>query len=147
MEYTYTILYKPTGQKYHGSKYAKDSDPKMFWNDDFGIGYYTSSNIIKALIEFSGKDSFEVIDVTVYPNGGAYEAETKFLIENDCASSIYWLNDSNNEYNLSHTDPAFISRMLKKYGVSHNMELQSTRDLLSESRKYTWKDPEYSKKN
>ena len=117
MQYRYTILFKPTGQMYHGSKYSNDADPNLFWKT-----YFTSSKIIKKLIEEYGTSSFEIIELILHPNNDAYECEKKFLQLNNCASSNEWLNESNNDYNLSHTDEIFKSRMIAKYGVDHNMK-------------------------
>lgn len=117
MQYRYTILFKPTGQLYHGSKYSKDADPSLFWKK-----YFTSSNIIKKLIDEYGVDSFEVVEIILHPDNDAYECESDFLQQNKCAASPDWLNESDNNYNLSHTDKIFKDRMINKYGVDHNMK-------------------------
>lgn len=115
MQYRYTILFKPSGQKYHGSKYSKDADPNLFWKT-----YFTSSKIIASLINEYGINSFEILEIILHPNNDAYECEKQFLIDNDCANSNEWINQSNNDYNLSHADEIFKKRMMNKYGVDHN---------------------------
>jgi hypothetical protein len=141
MEYTYTIRFKLTNQKYHGCKYGKDANSLEFFKS-----YFTSSKIVKNLIKEHGIDAFEILDITEYPNGGAYEAESKFLLENDCANSDEWLNKSNNDYNLPHSSDIVKSRMLAKYGVEHNMQLESTKEKISIAAKNNWKNEEYRNK-
>lgn len=54
MYYVYLVKNKTTGLKYIGAKYAKNSDPRLFW-----IQYFTSSKKVKALIDMFGKDDFK----------------------------------------------------------------------------------------
>ncbi len=51
--YVYIIMNKTTGIKYIGSKTAKNAHPELFW-----VNYFTSSNIVKLMIESFGKDDF-----------------------------------------------------------------------------------------
>ena len=51
--YTYVIIHKETGLFYYGSQYHKKANPKDLW-----VTYFTSSNTIKKMIEFYGKDAF-----------------------------------------------------------------------------------------
>jgi len=102
---------------YHGCRTSINANPNEFWKT-----YFTSSKTIHELIKEYGDDSFEIIDIIEHPNNDAYEAETKFLIEHDCANSDVWLNKSNNDYNLCHSDKEFKKRMIAKYGVDHNMK-------------------------
>lgn len=54
--YTYLIKHKPTGQVYYGVRTANKLDPiNDLWQE-----YFTSSKKIHALIEETGKDSFDV---------------------------------------------------------------------------------------
>ena len=52
--YVYFVKNKTTQLKYIGVKYAKNCNPLTFWKD-----YFTSSSMIKKLIELYGKDDFE----------------------------------------------------------------------------------------
>jgi|AntDeeMinimDraft_6_1070357.scaffolds.fasta_scaffold03616_2 hypothetical protein len=53
--YTYIVKNKTTGLFYYGVKFSKrDANPKLFWKK-----YFTSSRIIKQLIEVYGKDDFD----------------------------------------------------------------------------------------
>jgi len=51
--YTYLITFLPTGQVYYGSRCAKNCNPSEFW-----VKYFTSSKLIKEMIQKHGKDSF-----------------------------------------------------------------------------------------
>lgn len=138
MEYTYTIKCKISNKMYHGCRVSKDAHPSEFWDT-----YFTSSSIVHALIKENGVTSFEIIEVTPYINCGAYEAETQFLIENNCAASDNWLNMSNNEFSKCHMSDLVKSRMMAKYGVEHNSQLASTRLKISKKQKEIWKSLEY----
>ena len=72
--YYYLIRHKPTGKYYAGSQYGKNSDP-----DNLLKTYFTSSKIVKKLIEKDGLDSFEIefIDCRV----DAREYEQQYLME------------------------------------------------------------------
>ena len=142
IEYTYLIEFKPTGQLYFGSKYGKNANPDTFWKD-----YFTSSNAVKDLIKEHGVDSFEILAITPYPDGGAYDAETKFLIENDCANSDLWLNESNNDYCLPHDSAVVKQRMIKKYGVTHNTQIPGVKEKQHQKRLETVLDPDWKEMN
>ena len=126
---------------YHGCRVSKDAHPSEFWDT-----YFTSSAIVHALIEENGVNSFEIIEITPYINGGAYEAETQFLIENNCSASNDWLNMSNNEFSKCHMSDLVKSRMMAKYGVEHNSQLASTRLKISIANKEIWKSESYRMK-
>lgn len=123
IEYTYTLLFKPTNQKYHGCRYSKNCHPSELW-----VTYFTSSDQIKELIKKHGKDSFMILEIIEYPNSGAYNAETMFLQEHNCANSNEWLNLSNNSKNYPHDSDKFKERMMLKYGVEHVSQLPTTRE-------------------
>lgn len=142
IEYTYIIKFIPTGQLYVGSKYGKDANPETFW-----VEYFTSSNIIKDLIKEHGKDSFEIVEIVPYENGGAYAAETKFLTENDCAGDPNWLNESNNDYCLPHNSDIVKNRMMTKYGVEHNSRVPEIRQRQQTKRLETVMDPDWKEQN
>lgn len=138
MEYTYTIQCKISNRKYHGSRVSKYAIPS-----ELLVTYFTSSNIVQSLIEQNGINSFKILEIIEYPKSGAYDAETKFLVDNDCANSLEWLNQSNNEYSKCHASDIVKSRMMNKYGVEHNSQLPSTRLKISNKQKEIWKSLEY----
>jgi hypothetical protein len=53
--YTYKITHTPTGQWYYGVRYANSCHP-----DDLWVKYFTSSRIIKNLLEADGSQAFKV---------------------------------------------------------------------------------------
>lgn len=57
--YCYLIKFKPTGQVYYGSRSASSCDPEELFNPNHRTGYFTSSKLVKSLIEDFGLDSFE----------------------------------------------------------------------------------------
>lgn len=122
MEYTYTILHKPSGKKYHGSKYAKDADPEQLFNMSHNSPYFTSSSVVHELIEEDGVESFEIIEITIFlEKGKALKEEQRFLKMVFEKEPENWLNKKHGC--LSHDDPVFIQRMIDKYGVDHNMKI------------------------
>lgn len=52
--YVYFLENKTTGMKYIGAKYAKNSDPSLFWKT-----YFTTSKHVKKLLDIFGKDDFK----------------------------------------------------------------------------------------
>lgn len=72
--YFYMIQHKPTGKIYVGSQYGKNSSP-----DNLFSSYFTSSKIVKSLIEKDGKNSFEII--LLKERLDARDYEQKFLLE------------------------------------------------------------------
>lgn len=128
LEYTYTLLFKPTQQKYHGCRFSEKCHPSELW-----ISYFTSSSLIHELINIHGRESFEILEIVEYPNGGAYDAETIFLQEHDCANNIEWLNLSNNSKNYSHSSEKFKQRMILKYGVEHASQLPHVREKIKQT--------------
>jgi hypothetical protein len=71
--YYYLIRHKPSGKLYAGSQYGKNSDPNNLWET-----YFTSSKLVKELIEKDGVDSFEIEYVDCRPD--AREYEQKYLM-------------------------------------------------------------------
>lgn len=51
--FTYVITFKPTGQRYYGCRFAKGCQPSDLWST-----YFTSSNVVKNLIDEYGVDAF-----------------------------------------------------------------------------------------
>ena len=60
--YTYCIIFKPTRQFYYGSRCAKNCHPSELW-----ATYFTSSVIVKNLIEKHGTESFEYEIRKIFP--------------------------------------------------------------------------------
>jgi hypothetical protein len=60
--YVYIIKNKTTGMKYIGVRYAKDCHP-----DDLWVTYFTSSKIVKTMIEEFGKEDFIIKILHRYP--------------------------------------------------------------------------------
>jgi hypothetical protein len=131
MEYVYEILHKPSGKKYIGCRYSVDADPEQLFNPNHKKPYFTSSKVVKSLIEQDGIDSFEILKIQVFENGGALEAEQnilKVVLEKEPEN---WLNLSANC--LTHHSDIFKKRMFNKYGVEHDMELDWVKDKIKET--------------
>lgn len=89
--FTYLLKFKPTGQLYYGSKYAKGCNPSQLWTT-----YFTSSKKIKELIKENGIDSFDFeIRKTFETREDAREWENRFLTKVRAAQSDLWLNQHN----------------------------------------------------
>jgi hypothetical protein len=72
--YYYVIKHKPSGKLYAGSQYGKNSNPENLLKT-----YFTSSKLVKELIEKDGVESFEIEYIDCRPD--AREYEQKFLME------------------------------------------------------------------
>ena len=72
--YFYLIRHVPSGKYYVGSQYGKNSDPKNLFSS-----YFTSSKIVKKLIEQDGINSFIIEYVDIRKD--AREYEQKYLME------------------------------------------------------------------
>jgi len=72
--YYYVIKHKPSGKLYAGSQYGKNSDPSNLLKT-----YFTSSKVVKQLIEKDGADSFVIEHVDCRPD--AREHEQNYLME------------------------------------------------------------------
>lgn len=72
--YYYAIRHKKTGKIYIGSQYGKNSNP-----DNLLKTYFTSSKIVKDLIQKDGVDSFEICYIE--SRDDAREYEQKSLLE------------------------------------------------------------------
>lgn len=86
--YTYIIECKPISKKYYGVRYAKGCKPDDLWKT-----YFTSSKIVRNLIETYGKESFEIqIDKEFETVEEAIDYEHQFIITNNLSSNPNWLN-------------------------------------------------------
>ncbi len=88
--YTYVLKFKPTGQLYYGSRYAKDCDPS-----DLFKTYFSSSKNIHLLIEQYGVDAFEYkVTRTFNTKQDALRHEHRFLVRVDALNNAIFLNQS-----------------------------------------------------
>ena len=86
--FTYLIHCTATNQYYYGSRYGKGVHPSSLWTT-----YFTSSKVIKNLIEEHGKESFIVSVRKVFKTpADARRWETKFLNKVKAAQSDNWIN-------------------------------------------------------
>jgi hypothetical protein len=98
--FTYYLLHIPTGKKYYGVRTAKGCHP-----DDLWTKYFSSSALVKNLIEVYGKESFHFEVRKIFENKrDALLWERKVLIRLNASQSSYWLNRNNGGGAGSHTD-------------------------------------------
>ena len=81
--YTYFIYHNPTGYFYYGCKYGKYANPELFWNINYKKGYFTSSKIVKELINEYGYDSFDAEVDMIFDN-----ADDAIIYEKKCIKQI-----------------------------------------------------------
>ena len=136
--YFYIIKHKPSGKKYAGSRWQKNCHPSELLQKN---GYTTSSEYVNLLIQNDGIESFEIVDII--ETESAYEYETKFLIENDCAQSEQWINKHNNKFDIETMVPygseEFKSIMIEKYDVDNCMKVPEFKYKQKKSEKNTLK--------
>jgi hypothetical protein len=118
--YFYLILHKPSGKKYAGAKWAKGCHPSQFFSN-----YFTSSKVVKALIEQDGIESFEVLEIKTVDDidlSCIPSYETRWLNDHQCAQSKEWLNQANNSYKnihwTKHKTPEEIAEIKRKISES-----------------------------
>lgn len=117
--YFYIIKNTQTGIQYAGSKWAAGCHPNEFMK---ASGYCTSSKIISEIIERDGLDVFETVSIVTDLGGlSAYDFETAFLLENNCAGSSDWYNCHNNN-GFDFGSDGFKKHMLMKHGVEYTMQ-------------------------
>lgn len=98
--FTYYLYHKPTGKKYYGVRTANGCHPNDLWNT-----YFSSSVLVKELIEVYGKDSFDVEIRKIFENKrDALLWERHVLIRLQASRSDTWLNQNNGGGAGSHTD-------------------------------------------
>lgn len=89
--YTYRIKFLPTGQEYYGVRHGKKANPETFWQT-----YFTSSKVVKKLIEEHGTEAFEIVDIKTHTDKEtALWYEELFLVSVDAGRSEHWLNRHN----------------------------------------------------
>lgn len=118
MAYVYFIKNKTTGHKYIGSKSGKNCNPDLFW-----VTYFTSSKLVKVLIDLYGKDDFYYKIIKNFDNDYDVLKYERFLID---------LSYSKNDYLNLH--PNFIRNMTKEkyeYNKAKQKEIAKYQGLLS----------------
>lgn len=89
--FTYRLYHKPTKMHYFGVRYSRQCHPNDLWTS-----YFTSSILVKELIHYFGKDSFEIRRIKVFTKReDAIQYENKFLTRIDAANNPRLLNQSN----------------------------------------------------
>lgn len=97
MQYFYIIQHLASKRYYAGSKFSKrNSDPAQLLNPNHKCPYFTSSKLIKALIAEDGVDSFVIVKLKTFPEGGAFSYETRFLQKINARDNPNWINSHNN---------------------------------------------------
>lgn len=91
--YTYSIKFLITNQYYYGVKYSEGCNPA-----DLGVKYFSSSKVVKNLIEAHGRDSFEFkVRKTFKSAEEAKSHETRFLKRVNARANPSFLNKHNND--------------------------------------------------
>lgn len=111
--YTYLIKFIPTGQVYYGVRYGNKIPPE----EDLWKKYFTSSKVVKQLLEEHGPESFEFeVRKTFDDPEKARIWEENVLKRMNVVHNDQWLNktDSRN-FDLSGARQTF----LEKYGVDN----------------------------
>lgn len=93
VEYFYIIRHIKSRKLYCGSKYAKYCHPDQLMNPFHAFPYYTSSDIVRALLKTEGIDSFDIVKIKEFPNGGALGYEHRFIKRVVNSSPSMWLNE------------------------------------------------------
>ena len=131
--YTYLIRFIPTGQYYFGVRTAKGCHPDELW-----VRYFTSSNVVKALIKMHGKASFEILETFPSSLDRATAFEEQVLVFFDAANSDEWLNRHNGGKNFN-TTGMHAGENHPMFGKQHTEEAKQK---ISDARigKYTGED-------
>ena len=91
MPFTYLIRFKPTGQLYYGSRTKNGCAESDLWTI-----YFTSSKIVRGLIERYGKDAFDTeVRQRFESREEALRWEKRFLQRVNAKESRLWLNQAN----------------------------------------------------
>lgn len=155
--YTYLIKHKVTNKVYYGSSYSKKAHPKKLW-----VSYFTSSKVVKSLINEYGKDSFDYeIRKTFDDPIKCRNWEALVLNKMNAAKCDHWLNKHNggknfcNKSGFSHKSETIVKMKKPKpngFGliVSNRLSGVAKTDehkrKLSNSAKLRWANPEERKK-
>jgi hypothetical protein len=89
--FSYYLYHQPTNQHYYGIKYRRGCNPSELW-----VSYFSSSLLVKRLIEQYGVDSFKwQVRKTFADTASAVLWEHRFLTRIDAAGRSDWLNRHN----------------------------------------------------
>lgn len=89
--FTYCITHLKTGKRYYGSRYAKGCEPSQL-----GKTYFSSSSLIKKMIESEGISAFSFSVRRIFSNIEKCRAwEAKLLKRINASKSEMWLNRHN----------------------------------------------------
>jgi len=90
LPFTYYLYHKPTKKHYYGVRYANDAHPESLWKT-----YFSSSKIVKKLIEEYGSDSFFVKVRKIFKTKEkAFKCEQKILTKFDVLNNVNWINSA-----------------------------------------------------
>lgn len=119
--YTYCITHKSSGKRYYGARYAKNCHPSDLW-----VRYFTSSEVVKRIIDEEGKEAFFIqIRKTFKTAEECVAWEYKVLRRLKVHKNPSWLNIS---VIGSPTKEMLVKAMQSKYGVDNCMQLQEIRE-------------------
>lgn len=123
--YTYLIVHKTTGRRYYGVRTAFGCSPSDLWTK-----YFTSSKIVRGIIEREGKDAFtfEVRRLFMDKNS-AFAWEHKVLRRMKVKDDPMWLNLSDGK---SHS---FFSNRIGRRLSSKTRAKMTGRKVTQETRK------------
>jgi hypothetical protein len=123
LPYFYIIQHKVSKMLYAGSHWAKTADSEKFMTKN---NYTTSSTIVNTIIDESGLDSFEIVQLLNERECGidVYQYETLFLQRNNIAKRSNWLNQHNNDgfTSTAYGTEKFKNLMILFYGVEHALQ-------------------------
>jgi hypothetical protein len=133
--FCYHLYHTPTGLRYYGVRFAKKCSPADLWTT-----YFSTSKLVKQLIEDYGSDSFIVtVRRTFATAEAALNWEHKVLRRLNAAESRHWLNRHNggNKFRgpLTHTPETIAKFSSKLKGRKMSDEWKQR---MSESGKRNW---------
>ena len=86
--YSYHLHHLPTDKHYYGIRFAKNCSPRDLW-----VKYFSSSKVVKKLIQTFGKESFEATVRRTFTDGAsALLWEHRVLTKLHAASRSNWIN-------------------------------------------------------
>jgi len=145
--FSYYLYHRPTKQYYYGIRHRRGCHPSELW-----VKYFSSSSLVKKLIEQYGADSFEwQVRKTFNDSTSAVIWEHRFLTRINAAGRNDWLNRHNggNKFRgpVSHTENTKqkISRKTKgiKKSDKTRFKMKESAKLREAQRRATgWKMPE-----
>lgn len=169
MAYVYQLTFKPTGQFYIGYRGSKTAV-----TDDLLVTYFTSSKVVKRLIQSHGIDSFDKMILAEFASGiEAYNYEQALLKKNNvegnelmlnkrltsCALDCFQKHTAKSKKRMSQSrkklwqDDSYrgkvsesVRHSWKKPGRSDSLKTTEFRKLKKQQTSELWKDPAYREK-